>query len=298
MTGALPQVFREHRVTSRHCLGLYVRDFGTLSAPAVLCLGGLSRNGKDFVPLAGKLAATYRVIVPDYRGRGCSDYDPDPRNYAPPVYLDDIRNILTAMDVHQCAVVGTSLGGLLAMGLGVSMPTTLCGVLLNDVAPELPFARLRDIITYLNARPVLRSWSEAADFITRHAPMMPFTRRQDMDLMVRNTFRERDDGMLVFDWDAKITANIGKAGARDIDLWAMFRALRRLPVLSVRGLESPFVHDTLWERMLDCIPHMMQVSVPDTGHAPMLTEAACSDAVSDWLGRCFDGPAIRQSCRD
>ena len=109
--------FRERRITAQDGLSLYVRDYGDAlsSAPPVLCLGGISRNARDFEALAPHLAGKRRVVCPDYRGRGRSDYDSDWRNYQPIVYLRDVLDILTALDLHRVVVIGTSMGGLLAM---------------------------------------------------------------------------------------------------------------------------------------------------------------------------------------
>ena len=119
--------FRERRVTSQDNLSLYLRDYGDplSSATPVLCLGGLTRNSKDFRELAERLAGQRRVICPDYRGRGRSAYDPIWRNYTPTAYLTDVFHILSALNLHRVIVVGTSLGGLLAMGLGATMPSSL-----------------------------------------------------------------------------------------------------------------------------------------------------------------------------
>ena len=91
-------------LTARDGLSLFYRDFGDPGAARtpVLCLGGLTRNSKDFANLAPHLAAAgRRVVCPDTRGRGQSDYDTDWRNYQATTYLDDIRNLLIALGHQQ-----------------------------------------------------------------------------------------------------------------------------------------------------------------------------------------------------
>ena len=142
----------ERRITSNDNLSLYLRDYGDPAdpRPAILCLGGLSRNSKDFASLAERVSADgRRVIAPDYRGRGRSDYDPDWHNYAPPVYLRDIQDMLAALNLHRVVVIGTSLGGILAMGMGAAMPTPLAGVVLNDIGPEIETEGLGHIVAYM-----------------------------------------------------------------------------------------------------------------------------------------------------
>jgi pimeloyl-ACP methyl ester carboxylesterase len=103
----------------------------------VLCLPGLTRNSRDFEQLAGHLCAQRRVLTPDLRGRGRSDYDPNPLNYNPATYLGDMLALLPAAGVERVVVIGTSLGGLLAMMLVVAMRDAVAAVVLNDVGPEI-----------------------------------------------------------------------------------------------------------------------------------------------------------------
>ena len=138
----------------RDSLSLYIRDYGDpLDHRAPLfCLGGLTRNSKDFESLAERYSSDgRRVICPDYRGRGKSDYDTDWRNYDPRIYLRDIQDILSALNVHHVVVVGTSLGGILGMGMAVAMPGALTAVVMNDVGPKVETGGLDYIINYIKA---------------------------------------------------------------------------------------------------------------------------------------------------
>src|SRR5580658_5425278 len=107
------------------------------AAPTVLCLHGLTRNSRDFEDLCPHLERRYRVIVPDLRGRGFSQRDPNPQNYQPAVYVQDILALLTRVGAARVAIIGTSLGGMLAMMLGFSQPARVAGIVLNDVGPEI-----------------------------------------------------------------------------------------------------------------------------------------------------------------
>src|ERR1700682_1187427 len=136
---ALDSGFRDCFFRSQDDLALYWRDYGdpASSRTPLLCLGGLTRNSKDFHVLAQALCGERRVLAPDYRGRGRSARDPNWRNYRPGTYLADILDLLTVAGVHRAVVLGTSMGGLLAMGLAAFRPTMLAGVILNDVGPEI-----------------------------------------------------------------------------------------------------------------------------------------------------------------
>ena len=117
--------YQEHRFRAQDDLELYYRDYGeaTATTTPVLCLPGLTRNSIDFHELALHLCPDRRVICPDLRGRGKSAYDPDPANYAPPALLSDIGQFLNVTGCHRVIVIGTSQGGLLAMGMGAARPT-------------------------------------------------------------------------------------------------------------------------------------------------------------------------------
>src|SRR6185437_5930151 len=116
--------YREYRWTSADGLELYSRIYGTATseAPTVLCLPGLTRNSRDFEALAPHLAARYRVVCPDLRGRGFSARDPQWQNYHPGTYLGDLQRLIQVLDLGRVAIVGTSLGGLLGMMLGATNP--------------------------------------------------------------------------------------------------------------------------------------------------------------------------------
>jgi pimeloyl-ACP methyl ester carboxylesterase len=121
--------FHVHRWVSDDGLTLHSRIYDRAGSRArtVLCLHGLTRNNKDFEDLAQHLSPRYRVICPDLRGRGRSDYDLRWQNYKPATYLADIARLLTSLNVRRVSVIGTSLGGILGMLLPALLPGAICG---------------------------------------------------------------------------------------------------------------------------------------------------------------------------
>ena len=132
--------FRERRVTTGDGLSLYVRDYGDPASTAtpVLCLSGLTRNSRDFHAFATRLAPQRRVLAMDYRGRGQSDYDPVVTNYRPDVYANDAIKVAADSGIERVVLVGTSLGGIVAMVLAALKPGFMTGAVLNDIGPEIP----------------------------------------------------------------------------------------------------------------------------------------------------------------
>ena len=97
-------------------LKLYYRDYaGPNDKPPVLCLHGLTRNSRDFAPLAETLAGDWRVIVPEMRGRGNSEYAKDTSTYTPPTYIKDVEALLAELGIEKFVAIGTSMGGLMTM---------------------------------------------------------------------------------------------------------------------------------------------------------------------------------------
>ncbi len=155
--------FRAHKWLSKDGLSLYSRvyDAAGSAAPQVLCLPGLTRNSKDFEDLALHLSPRYRVICPDLRGRGLSAPDPVWQNYHPRTYLADLAGLVAGLGVQRLTVVGTSLGGLLAMSLPAFLPGIIGGVVLNDIGPESDPVGIARIKGYVGQLPPVRSWEEA-----------------------------------------------------------------------------------------------------------------------------------------
>ncbi|MSO92090.1 MAG: alpha/beta hydrolase [Rhodospirillales bacterium] len=276
--------FAERHYTSQDGLRLYFRDYGDARARAVpvLCLCGITRNSKDFHRLASTLASERRVICPDYRGRGRSAYDPDWRNYHPRTYLDDVRHLLVSLNVHGVAVIGVSLGGVLAMAMGAAMPTVLKGALLDDIGPAVPAAALAPIIAHMRDAKPLPSLAAAADRLRTMFPHLPAKTDADWLGIAAATYREEADGTFRCDWDPAIVRPLLQRLPR-ATLWPLFRSLRRIPVLAVRGALSEILTEETFRRMADEMPGLMRVTVPGVGHVPSLNEPESTDAIRRWL---------------
>ncbi len=277
--------YRERRFTSRNGLNLYFRDYGDpLSGRTpVLCLAGLTRNSKDFHDFAERLAPERRVICPDYRGRGRSDADRDRRNYVPRVYVDDLMHLVALTGLHRAVVVGTSLGGLLAMALAAASPATLAGVVLNDLGPDVRVSGLRAVIAYIRQNRPQPDLASAEREIRDRLPGLRFQNDAIYSMMVRNTYRRCEDGMLRFDWDDAIVDEQLENGEGVPDIWPLFAALGRVPTLVLRGEHSDVLTPECVERMRAAKPDLGRVEVAATGHAPSLDEPECVAAIEAFL---------------
>lgn len=279
--------FRERRIAARDELSLYVRDYGDPRSRRLplLCLPGLTRNGADFARIAARCAAERRVVCPDYRGRGRSDYDRDWRHYAPRTSLDDLAQLMAALGLERVVVLGTSLGGILAMGLAVLKPTAIAGAILNDIGPDVRQDGLGRLIEYISVDRPQPDWAAAVSFLRRTWPSLSFKSDEDWLEFARGTYREGADGRLHFDWDVRL-ARILRAGSGAVpDLWPLYRALGRVPVLALRGGVSDILSDATFARMAEAKPDLIRVTVPGVGHAPSLEEPEARAAIDDFLAR-------------
>lgn len=280
--------FRERRVTTFDNLSLYVRDYGDPldGRPALFCLGGLTRNSKDFESFAEKYSADgRRVVCPDYRGRGRSDYDSDWRNYDPRTYIRDIQDLLAALNLHHVVVVGTSLGGILGMGMAAAMPTALAGLVMNDIGPKVETGGLNFIIDYIKEDRPHDNWDAAVETIKTMLPNLSFQDEGIWLKMAENTFRKKDDGKLYFDWDVDIAKPLLEPSYAIPDMWPLFRALKNVPTLVLRGAESDILSPDTFARMQEVKPDLIAVEIPRAGHVPTMAEPESREALDAFLGR-------------
>ena len=280
--------FLERRITSFDNLSLYVRDYGDPldSRAPLFCLGGLTRNSKDFESLAERYSSDgRRVICPDYRGRGQSHYDPNWSNYDPRTYIRDIRDVLAALNVHRVVVMGTSLGGILGMGMAAAMPTALAAVVMNDVGPVVETDGLDLIIDYIKVDRPHDDWDAAVVTIQNMLPNLAFQDEGIWLKMAENTFRRCDDGKLRFDWDVNIAKPMLASDYEIPNMWPLFRALRDIPALVLRGAESDILSPACFAEMQAVKPDMIAVEIPRAGHVPTLAEPESRAALDDFLGR-------------
>ena len=280
--------FRENYFHSHDGLRLYYRDYGDRNSARtpLLCLSGLTRNSGDFHEFALRHAATRRVICLDYRGRGRSAHDPNPMHYEVPVYLDDIQHLLAVTHIRRVIVAGTSLGGIIAMALGTVIPTLLAGVILNDIGPDVKEDGRQRIAGYVGQAVQVPDWDAAIAHLRKgYAAAFPVLSDDGWRRIARGTFTEAATGKgLTLAYDLNISVALREQARKPLpDLWPLFRSLRPLPVLALRGALSDILTADTFIRMKREHAGMTAVTVPDVGHVPMLDEPAAEAAIDAFL---------------
>jgi pimeloyl-ACP methyl ester carboxylesterase len=290
--------FDETFTSARDGTRLYARDYGrhdesTMHAPPVVCLPGLTRNARDFHPLAMLLSgreslnpplkARRRVVSIDYRGRGKSGWDSDSGNYNLAVEAEDVLSVLAALGVHRASFIGTSRGALIIHVLAAMRPTLLAAAILNDAGPVIEGAGLAQIKSYLTRMPAPRDWHHARQLLKEaHATNFPALGDDDWAEMARAIYTERG-GRMVGDYDPALVRQL-----QDVDfntrlptLWPQFAGLGKIPLMCIRGQHTQLLSQNTVDEMVRRHPAMVVEHV--AGQGPLLHLAGLPRTIAGFL---------------
>ena len=279
--------------SSKDGLKLHFRDYpGRDDRPPVLCLPGLTRNARDFSGVASRIAGEWRVLCPDLRGRGDSDYAKDAASYNPLQYVEDITLLLGEQGITRFVAIGTSLGGLMTMVLAMMDAGRIAGAAINDIGPVLERAGLDRIREYVGQGRSFPTWMHAARALEEvHGPVFPDNQTADWLNMAKRVMTMSSTGRIVFDYDMKIAEPLVEADpdAPQPDLWPGVDALAGRPVLLVRGGLSLLLSQATFEEMARRLPGADVVTVPRVGHAPTRDEPEAVAGIARLLERVAAG---------
>ena len=269
-------------------LRLFYRDFHSQSEndlDPVICLPGLTRNSRDFEDLASLLSKRRRVITTDLRGRGRSEHDPDRNNYHPAQYVADIWILLEQLGMPKVAVVGTSLGGLMIMGMAHARSSAISAAVMNDIGPEIDPVGVARVVAGAGTLLPVASWDEAVEQVSKfYAHAFPDWSQSKWRKFTHTTYQQTKDG----GFDIRLDRNIGVAAREGVsgpahDPWQLFDALLSTPLLVIRGGDSDILSAATLEKMQQRKTDLMTVIVPNRGHAPNLDEPEAIDAIEKFL---------------
>jgi pimeloyl-ACP methyl ester carboxylesterase len=224
----------EMRENTVRCLGphglhrMAYTEWGEAANPRVLlCVHGLTRNGRDFDVLANALASDYRVVCPDVVGRGRSDRLFVSDDYALPVYANDLMTLIARLGVDSVHWLGTSMGGLIGMFLSSLPGSPISRLVLNDVGPVIGVDALQRIGEYLGKSPDFADLDAAEAYVrTVCAPFGALTDAQWRYMTAVGT-RARTGGGFEMDYDRAIAKPYQKAFLEKKARNQRFRAFRR-----------------------------------------------------------------------
>lgn len=257
-------------------------EWGRKKAPPVVCVHGLSRNGRDFDYLARALESRHRVVCPDIVGRGASDWLEDKQHYTFPTYCADLTALIARLDSETIDWVGTSMGGMIGIVLAAQNRTPIRRLVLNDAGPFVPRAAPMRILGYIGKAPAFDSLATAEQYLREI--FAPYGKLPDEHWahMTRHSVRKQADGSYVLVYDPEIAAPMKAAPPADFDIWPLWERIR-CPVLVLRGADSDVLLAETVARMRERGPDVEVVEFEGIGHAPSLMDPAQIDIVREWL---------------
>ena len=236
---------------------------------------GLTRNARDSAVLAARIAPQRRVIVPEMRGRGDSEYAKDSASYNPAQYAQDVEALLADQGIERFVAIGTSLGGIMTMLLAAAGPGRVAAAVLNDIGPVIEADGIAAIQSYVGQGRSFATWMHAARALKDvHGASHPAFGIEDWLAMAKRVMVLGQGGRIAFDYDMAIAEPFKAApdNAAPPAMWEAFGALGDIPLLLVRGELSNLLSVETAVQMQARHPSMEIVTIAETGHAPLLTE--------------------------
>jgi len=234
--------------------------------------------------------------VPDVRGRGLSARDPNFNNYQIPVYLADVLRLLAGLGAARVSIVGTSMGGLMAMVLAATQPALVAGIVLNDVGPEVDPAGLERIRGYVGKAPAVRDWAGAVAVVRMvYGSAWPGLDDARWEKLARASYRADAQGVPQADSDPLIAEPLKDTSKAAPDLWPLWGALAKVPILAIRGGHSDILSAATLERMKREKPDLTMLTVANRGHVPLLDEPECLKAIDEFLATSAHAPVAHPS---
>ncbi|NMD08968.1 MAG: alpha/beta hydrolase [Phyllobacteriaceae bacterium] len=260
-----------------------------LKGTVVVCLPGLTRNGRDFEPVVDHLADKRPVLTIDFRGRGRSDHAADPLTYRPDVEMADTLAVLADFDLQRIALLGTSRGGIVGMLMAAHRPDVLAGLFLNDIGPRVEPQSLLRIREYVGLDVSFPDWESAARHFAAASPGFAGVNSEQWLAAARRVYAVRENGRIGTSYDLNLSATLPAPedilAGKTAELWAILPSLADKPVSCLRGAGSDLLSPETLQRLKRELPQADTVTVPGRGHVPFLDEPESLAAIDRWLAR-------------
>lgn len=264
---------RVDRFRSVEGVELHYSEWGDKSAPPVVCVHGLSRVGRDFDPIARRLANEYRVLCPDLPGRGLSEWR-DPAKYTEEALIEQMIGFCDELGLESIRWIGTSMGGGLGMALtGGPLADRITHLVVNDISPDPIHDADEDALARINKYvpkpPIVDTVTELEAYYrkiyeSRFSGMTDTEWRRFTVTAARRT----DDGRITSAYDPRIVEALGETNGTETDPWVVWEEITA-DICIVRGTESGILPRKPFDRMIDVQPNAETITV-DCGHAPAL----------------------------
>lgn len=249
----------------------------------LLCIHGLTRNGRDFDFLAEALSPYYTIICPDMPGRGRSEWLGDHKMYNNNYYVELTKALVESLGHKQVDWVGTSMGGLMGMIATALHPNLIRKMVLNDIGPYISAEGMRRIATYIKDEVKFPTLDAAQRRFREIFAPFKIEQEEHWQHFFAHGFRASEGGYS-FNHDPKIGAvfkdeNGNIITLQEFDLWRIWDAIQ-IPMLVLRGERSDILSPEVFERMGQ---KAKTIEFPGFGHVPPLINAEQISAVKDFL---------------
>jgi esterase len=264
-------------------LRVHYLDWGQPSAPPVVCVHGYTSSAQAFNALARHFQSRFRIIAPDVRGHGETAWSPT-EAYQYHDQISDLAGFVDQLGLAQFTLIGTSMGGIIAMAYAGAHPERLVRLVINDIGPDAEVGSQRITQTVGDRPEEFASLEDAMAYRRLVSPITASRSAEDQRELALGVLRQRPDGRWVWKMDpAYIRQRVQQGPPPRPPLWP---ALQRIPcpTLAVWGRESDVLSELQARRMVDVLPHGELVAVPGVGHAPTLVEPTVLAALERLLG--------------
>jgi len=270
-----------HKTLTVNRLRIHYLEWGVANAPPVVCVHGYTSSGDAFNALARHFQRRARIIAPDVRGHGDSDWSPEGA-YGYLDQMSDIAELVNRLELEKFALIGTSMGGVIAMAYAGAHPGRLRSLVINDVGPEIEAGSTR-ITSTVGARPAsFASLDEAKAYRADISPILAARPAEDQHELALGVLKEAG-GRWVWKMDpAYIEQRVARGAPVRPDLWPALKALP-CPTQVIWGTTSDVLGEAQARRMVETLPRGELVRVPGIGHAPTLVEPECVAALERLL---------------
>lgn len=267
-------------------LELHYLEWGEADAPPVVCVHGYTGSADAFNALARRLGDRFRILAPDVRGHGESAWATDGA-YGYLDQMSDIAALADRLEIEKFVLIGTSMGGVIAMAYAGAHPERLTALVLNDIGPDIEPGSTR-ITGMVTSRPdSFATLGEAKAYRAANSPILAARPAADQHELALGVLREGRDGRWVWKMDPlyieQRAARVASSAPVRAALWPVLRALP-CPTLVVWGAQSDVLSQAQAQRMIDALPRGELVTVPGVGHAPTLVEPSVLAALDRFLG--------------
>ncbi len=282
---------QHHFYTLENAQTLHYTRWGDPSAPAVVCVHGLTRNARDFDALAQYLSRDYFVLCVDVLGRGQSSWAASQSEYTVLNYTQQLLSLINHLKLSKPHWIGTSMGGLMGLTLQLLAPQRLGKLVLNDVGPVIETVALQRIAQNIGAAPRFDSRAQALAYAKQTFGSFGASTQAQWAGLTDFYYHDQADGSVKVHYDpalaqatktqvADLTAEAKAAG--EAALWASLKSLEA-PVLVLRGQTSDLLSPATVQQMLACNPQVTSATIADCGHAPHLMDDTQAQLIHSFL---------------